>query len=95
MPGLEGRYIPILKGYLDEYIAKKRDERAVVINQAAQAIEELAEKDKVQPPLFVHKVSTRSPAIAIDFTIFIPESTNLVPKSPSSLGESRPNISVG
>jgi hypothetical protein len=56
MVGLEAIYIPVVKGYLDAYISRKKDERAAVVGLAVLDIQNMAEEKGVPAPLFPQKV---------------------------------------
>jgi hypothetical protein len=56
MVPLNAQYTAIASSLLDDFIAKKRDERAAVVESAVQQITALAEKNGLQVPPFLHKV---------------------------------------
>jgi hypothetical protein len=56
MVGLDAMYIPVVKGYMDTYIGRKKDERAAVVGLAVLDIYKMAEEKGVPPPLYASKV---------------------------------------
>jgi hypothetical protein len=56
MVQLNAQYTAIASSLLEDFIAKKRDERAAVVESAVQQITALAQKDGLQVPPFLHKV---------------------------------------
>jgi hypothetical protein len=87
MVGLDPMYIPVVKGHLDTYIGRKKDDRAAIVGLAVLEIQKMAEEKGVEPPLFAQKVCDVLHHHWL-LTIFLAESGDLVPKSPSSQEES-------
>jgi hypothetical protein len=56
MSRLHTKYIAIASSHLDDFVSKKRDERAAVVTAAMEEITTLAEKDGLPVPPFLQKV---------------------------------------
>jgi hypothetical protein len=56
MVKLNVQYAAVASSLLDEYVAKKRDQRAAVVANEVQQITTLAEKEGLLVPPFLHKV---------------------------------------
>jgi hypothetical protein len=56
MSKLLPQFTAIAASLLDEYVAKKRDERATVLTSAVEQVKALAEKDNLHVPPMIQKV---------------------------------------
>jgi hypothetical protein len=56
MTKLNPKFTVIAASLLDEYVAKKREERAGVLKSAVEQVKALAEKDDLHVPASIQKV---------------------------------------
>jgi hypothetical protein len=56
MAPLNAKFTPVVKSLLEEYVAKKRDQRAAIVTSAVQQITSIAEKEGLQVPDLIAKV---------------------------------------
>lgn len=56
MSKLLPQFTAIAASLLDEYVAKKRDQRATVLASAVEQVKALAEKDNLHVPPMIQKV---------------------------------------
>jgi citrate lyase synthetase len=83
MSKLLPQFTAIAASLLDEYIAKKRDERAAVVATAVDQVRALAEKDHLHVPPMVQKVCFTYLHSQLSFITSIEETGKLVPKQSS------------
>jgi hypothetical protein len=82
MSKLSAQFTAITASLLDQYIAKKRDERAAVITSAVEQNRALGEKDHVHVPASIQKVWSALLHQQLMFISNIAESGKLVSKQP-------------
>ena len=77
------QFTAIAASLLDDYVSKKRDQRAAVLTSAVEQVKALAEKDHLHVPLMIQKVWFAILHSQLLFITSIAETRKLVSKQPS------------